>query len=205
MNNLQLLENNILEKYNSYDEVSKTERGISYYDINLQDVKEIYDIIPKKYQNNFFGSVMNMNFPIPPHIDDLNVKTTINFYIKTDNCITQFYKPNKNAREYRIDSQTTGCFFNANDLIQDNSFVAEDDDAFILDVTIPHAIWPLEPTNWPEKININNFHPYLMESLKNKNSNHSNIWPDRNAYCMRTNKYYFKEVCDMLKETGNLI
>jgi hypothetical protein len=193
-----------VEKYNSYDEISKTERGISYYDIDLKNEKEMCDVIPKKHQHNFFGSVMNMNFPIPPHIDDLQIKTTINFYIKTDNCITQFYKLNENAKEYRIDSQSSGCFFDANDLIQDDYFVAKDDDAFILDVTVPHVIWPLNNTNWPDKININNFHPYLMESLRSKSPKQPNIWPDRNAYCLRTNKYYFNEVCDMLRETGNL-
>jgi hypothetical protein len=102
--------------------------------------------------------------------------STINFYIKTDNCLTQFYKfKSENPTTRQIENQTDGYLFNVEDLETTNSFTAEPTDAYLLDVTKPHSVIPLETTN---------IH--------------------RSAIVLQTDRFTFDEVLEMLKETDNV-
>ena len=58
---------------------------------------------------------MTIDCGIPPHTDS-DIKVTINFYIRTDNCRTVYYKLlSDNPKKYQIENQTNGFIFDKND------------------------------------------------------------------------------------------
>jgi hypothetical protein len=63
--------------------------------------------------------------------------------------------------------------FYRENLIELESFMAQEGDAFCLDVTVPHAVDLL-----------------------------SDVPKERVAICMSTNEYDFEQVCNMLCDTG---
>jgi hypothetical protein len=102
--------------------------------------------------------------------------STINFYIKADNCLTQFYEfKSENLTKTQTENQTNGYLFKLDELETVNSFIAEPNDAYLLDVTKPHSVIPLQITN-----------------------------THRSAIALQTNKFTFDEVLEMLKETNNV-
>jgi hypothetical protein len=150
-------------------------KGIWYSDVECQDKDTIFGIIPAQFRSYFAMKIMEVNTRIPPHTDS-KILSTINFYIKTGNCLTQFYKfKNENPTLTQVENQTNGYLFNVEDLETANSFTAEPTDAYLLDVTKPHAVIPLETTN---------IH--------------------RSAIVLQTDRFTFDEALEMLKETDNL-
>jgi hypothetical protein len=117
---------------------------------------------------------MKINHEIPPHTDS-NIKCTINFYIKTEPCITEFYDIISDApKTLQIANQTDGHIYDISDLMLIGAFAAQQGEVWLLDTTIPHSVVPV------------------------------NELSDRVALCIATRFHDFNAVRDMLKETGAL-
>ena len=147
--------------------------GIAYYGIEVFDVSMFYNYIPKKYMKDFIFQHMKINYQIPPHTDS-DIKTSLNFYIKTDNCETVFYKPKENVTSFKLDHQTDGNTYFYDDIEKVASFVAHDNEVWLLDVTVPHSVETIE----------------------------TDIY--RHALVLQTNVYTFDQVKEILKETNNI-
>jgi hypothetical protein len=163
-----------LEETISYGhEVDGQFRGISYSFVHLNS-RKLYDLVPMKYWSNFYTQLMHINTQIPPHTDS-GIKFTINCYIKTDNCLTQFYKLNSNNPKItKLPMQTTGRIYDEADLIKTDSFIAKPNEVWVLDVSQPHAVFPLGE------------------------------FKERVAITLSSMIYNYDDVCNMLHETGNL-
>jgi hypothetical protein len=117
------------------------DRGIAYHYADLDNFS-LFDIVPEQYKDYFTVTIMRINAQIPPHTDS-GIKSTINIYINTDDCVTQFYKfKNTDPATQQVTNQTDGFIFNETDLEKTNSFVAEPNQAWLLDVSQPHAVIP---------------------------------------------------------------
>jgi hypothetical protein len=115
--------------------------GIKYCYIDINNPEKLINIFPEKQQKDCTLSVMDINYNIPPHTDS-GISAIINFYIKSDNCVTQFYKiKNQNYNSMQIQNQTDGIIFDTNDLEETVSFIAKDNEAYLLDVSQPHAVF----------------------------------------------------------------
>ena len=152
-----------------------TFKGISYSNVEFNNKDKIYNLIPEKFKKYFMIGIMEVNAQIPPHTDS-KILSTINVYINTDNCLTQFYKfKNKHLDKTQIENQTTGFLFKPEDLETTDNFVAEPNDAYLLNVSQPHAVIPQGASD---------IH--------------------RTAIVLQSGKFSFEEVIEMLKETDNL-
>lgn len=154
-------------------EIDNEFRGIQYFNLNGNLHPQIYSLIPEKYRKDFFMSLMRVNHTIPPHTDS-GINSTINFYIQTENCITQFYEfKSSETKSYQVNNQTNGFIYDENDLVKTFSFIAEVGEIWALDVTQPHSVTP-----------------------------NGNI-KERLAITLGS-QYNHQDVCNMLSETGNL-
>jgi hypothetical protein len=150
-------------------------KGIWYSDIEYQNKDTLFNTIPTRFRNQFTMISVEVNTRIPPHTDS-GILSTINFYIRPDKYLTQFYKfKSENLTKTQVENQTNGYLFKLDELETVNSFIAEPNDAYLLDVTKPHSVIPLQ---------IMNTH--------------------RSAIALQTNKFTFDEVLEMLKETNNV-
>jgi len=129
-------------------EIDNNFYGIRYNSLQSQELCLLDKILPKNFLNDFSIELMQVNCLIPPHTDS-NVECVVNFYVKTENCITQFYDIKPDANSFKIANQTNGCMYNLDDLIPGPSFIAMPGDVYILDVTKPHSVTPLttDPIN----------------------------------------------------------
>ncbi len=149
--------------------------GIRYSYINLSNSEELLQIVPEEYRDNCTLSVMDLNYRIPPHTDS-GIEAIVNFYIKTSGCITQFYKfKNEDVKTMQIENQTDGFIYDVNDLEETGSFIAEDGDAYLLDVSKPHSVITTKPG--------------LI---------------DRKAICMQFKYTTFEEAKELLEKSGQL-
>jgi hypothetical protein len=127
----------------------QNKKGITYYHVRF-DKFDAFELIPDKYRDYFTVTLMRVNDQIPPHTDS-GIKSTINIYIKTQSCVTQFYKfRHSDPAKEQISNQTDGFIFSENDLEKTNSFVAEPTQAWLLDVSQPHSVIPQR--NFDERI-----------------------------------------------------
>lgn len=152
----------------------ENERGIKYSEVSFPQFAEIMNIIPEQYQKDFCLLIMEVNSEIPPHTDS-GIKTVINVYIRTDNCATKFYKlKNNSPKTYQVENQTDGFLYKEEDLDLLGYFIAKPTETWILDVREIHSVVKM----------------YEFEY--------------RTSISLSTDKYSYDEVCEMLKETGNL-
>jgi hypothetical protein len=115
-------------------------RGIDYKKVWTPEVEKVYGVLPKKYWQDFHLTVMTIDCIIPPHTDT-EIITSINFYLQTEGCRTTFFKPKvNNPRTVQIKNQTNGCIYYEEDLVEVDSFVAEDYDVWLLDVSQIHSV-----------------------------------------------------------------
>lgn len=150
----------------------KDGRGIAYHHVDFDNF-DMFDIVPIEYKDYFTVTLMRVNCAIPPHTDS-GIKSTINIYIDTEDCVTQFYKfKTLEPGTQQVDNQTDGFIFDEHDLEKTNSFVAKTAQAWLLDVSQPHAVIP------PAKFN------------------------ERTAVAISSTLAY-NVVQDILRETGNL-
>jgi hypothetical protein len=161
--------------FNSYTENSCKRfygvngKGIGYYDLDDRN-NHLFNLIKRPYRNHFFMNLMKINSNrIMPHTDS-DIQVTINFYIQADNCRTVFYEPTEHCKTDKLPGQTNGNIFDPQYLIEKDSFIAENNEIWILDVTRPHSVERLSD-NYSERI----------------------------ALCLQTNKFSFNETLKMLK------
>lgn len=148
--------------------------GIKYMTITTPSRDELFQVIPEEHRKHFGLNVMKINRTIPPHTDSY-IKCCINFYMATENCVTQFHEPAvQNPRKYQIGNQSDGFMFVEADLKPIDRFIAQATEAWILDVKKPHSVFPLRGIT------------------------------ERRAVTLATSKFTFDEVCEMLKQTGHI-
>jgi hypothetical protein len=129
----------VLEEQNFFGEEDKS-KGIWYYHVDFPKKQELLNLIPEKYHKDISITLMKINMEIPIHTDT-GIKSTLNFYIKTNDCLTQFYKTTENTKFNRIDPHPeAGFLFDEDEVIRTHSFVAQDNEAWILDVSKPHSV-----------------------------------------------------------------
>ena len=158
----------------STDDSSKEFKGISYYNVACTNSVELYNVIPERYRKDFYFSLLYINDAIPPHTDSSD-KAVINFYVKPNDCVTQFYNlKTTSPRLSQVKNQTDGFLFDLEDLDETDKFKAAPNEAWVLDTTAVHSVNPT--VNFSERV----------------------------AVQLGTATYRFKEVIDMLRETGNL-
>lgn len=148
--------------------------GLIYHKVQTTN-SEIFDVLPKRYQKDFHLLSMTINNLVGPHTDT-GVCTVLNFYIQPENARTIFYKCTDESKVQTGMLGNNGRIFRGKVyppgiLDEAESFVAEQDDAYLLDVSQPHAVVALE-TN----------------SIRKALSLHTSVHP-------------FADVLDMLRET----
>jgi hypothetical protein len=117
---------------------------------------------------------MQISGNVLPHTDS-GILSTINIYLKPDNCKTTFYEIKTDTpNTHKLKNQTNGKIFNLASLKVIGEFVAQKDEAWLLDVTTPHSV----------------------------TSTTSNI--NRIAICLQSKKYDISKVKEMLIETNNI-
>jgi len=145
--------------------------GLRYAKVHCSEKESLFNVIPERYRKSAILLSMESNTYIPPHTDSLT-KTTINFYIRPDNCQTNFYSIKNNTGGFKTLNQTTGSTFNLSDLNLEDSFIAEPGDAYLLDVSKPHSVKPLSKIT------------------------------NRLSLCLQFVDYNFEEVLSMIKESN---
>ena len=116
-------------------------KGIEYF--NVADVDFLFDILPVEHRDKFCATLMRINRDVPPHTDT-GINVTINLYLKTNECITQFYKfKTDNPKVNQVENQTNGFIFDENDLERTHNFMAENGEVWVLDVSQPHSVKPI--------------------------------------------------------------
>jgi hypothetical protein len=144
------------------------------YNVVSTPFNNIFGLVPERYQKDFFLTSMSISGSVPPHTDS-GILSTINIYIKPDVCKTTFYKMVTNTpTTMQVENQTNGKIFSMSSLEEIGSFVAEKDDAWLLDVTLPHSV----------------------------TSANSSI--SRFAVCLQSNKHTADDVRSMLIETNHI-
>ena len=146
---------------------------IGYHFCN--DYKEMYNVIPEQYRKYFNLEIMDIYGSVTPHIDN-SIKATINFYLQTGNAETVFYDLIDENGSLQIKNNGNGYVFTLNSLKKVSSFIANDNDVYILDTSKPHSV------NFP-KTNPNGY---------------------RTAIILQTKKFTYEQVLDMLKETNSI-
>lgn len=143
-----------------------------YYEVGNTGLDEFYSVIPERFRDKFQVKYFTVTRNIIPHHDN-GARTAINFYFSTDAAVGTFYVPNvENPNKTKIGKN--GALYNPNELDIFGSYVAENFDAYLLDVTKPHSV------TFP------NFPAF------------------RAALALQTNDFTFDEVYEMLVETGNI-
>ena len=134
---------------------------------------DIFSIVPERYRDKFVVLVMKITGSIGPHTDS-EILSTINIYLKPDDCTTTFYNINTGIKinTIQIPNQTNGRVFDKEQLSQYDSFIAQTDEAWLLDVTNPHSVTSNKIDNTPI---------------------------DRTAIVLQSKCYSFEQVKEMLK------
>lgn len=147
--------------------------GIKYSYVHTTNDEDLLKVIPENHREHCTLSLMELNYQIPPHTDS-DIEAIVNFYIKTNRCITQFYyPPNQNIPTEKINNQTNGAIFHEGYLKKSVRFMAHPGDAYLLDVSKPHSVITTEPG-----------------------------LTDRKCICLQILYKSFDQAVEMLKETG---
>ena len=91
-------------------------QGISYYSLSKDIEEKILKVLPEKLRSEFEVSLMVVNAREIPYVDN-KCKAAINFYMKSGSGKTLFYDEHETF-----------------------SFSAKEDEAWILDTSVPHII-----------------------------------------------------------------
>lgn len=189
--------------------------GISYSMVATPDAARAFEVLPEKYRKDFYLALMEINTFIPPHIDT-GVLATINFYIKPDGCTTQFYRFRDDHKATRVD--TKGYVYDLSELEDTVRFTAEQDSVYLLDTTVPHAVWDMGDEVREVQMGLvklfEDAHIDTPFDPARRDQNNPPIIRDRNgnvldlpcayrdthriALCLQTVKHGFSDVADML-------
>jgi hypothetical protein len=163
-------------------------KGVYHNKIWSPDIDAIYSVVPKQYKDDFYLTLMTINSVLLPHVDN-DLVTTINFYIKTTKCRTVFYRAKDNSTYHQLENVITRpksrleedqevayvkAVYDLDDVEEIDSFIAEEGEAWLLDVSQIHNVIPVEE------------------------------FAVRKAIALRTKKYTYNDVYQMLKETNNI-
>lgn len=119
-------------------------------DIDNPNIQKIYQVIPKPARQLFSISAVKISQLLAPHVDDVN--TSILFYVRAGGFRTQFYKvitedPVINYSDTKINKQEiydSNAYrpetYRLEDLVEQDSYVASDFDAWCINGSVPHAI-----------------------------------------------------------------
>jgi len=119
-------------------------------DTNTLNIQKIYQVIPSHARQLFSISAVKISQLLAPHVDDVN--TSILFYVRAGNFRTQFYKvisedPMIDYSDTKINKQGISDSnvyrpetYRLEDLVEQDSYVASDFDAWCINGSVPHAI-----------------------------------------------------------------
>jgi len=112
--------------------------GIKYYD--TRQTNPVWSLVKETARKYWSLSFMEISGSIMPHTDS-GAATVINVYGQTNNGVTRFYQPNvMQLDKDKIKNQTNGNIFKQEQLTEIGSFVANNNDAWLLDVSKIHAV-----------------------------------------------------------------
>ena len=100
-------------------------------DTNTPNIQKIYQVIPSHARRLFSISAVKISQLLAPHVDD--VKTSILFYVQAGSIKTNKQEIN-DLNSYRPET------YRIEDLLEQDSYVAADFDAWCVDGSVPHAI-----------------------------------------------------------------
>ena len=147
--------------------------GFGAYSVSGVKNNPLNVVVPEKYRKDFYCEIVKIDGGTETH-KDIDIITRINFYLCSGGYKTLFYYGAESSHYIKIDN-IGAAGYNRNQLQQGTSFVANDGDAYLLDVTQPHSIDP------------------AVETPK-----------ERVFFAVNTNTYTFDQVKEMLQETGYL-
>jgi len=116
--------------------------GIRYYHVDESIEKKLLKtFIHPQTRKYFHLSLMVINHnDIPPHIDN-ELQVVINYYLKTANATTLFWKPKQSElTTTKVMNQKDGRLFKKDELECIGSFKAETNDFWMLDVSKIHSV-----------------------------------------------------------------
>lgn len=120
----------------------ENDKGISYHYVDFPNKNLLLDFIPSSLHKHFSITLMKVNDRVPPHTDS-GIKSTINIYLETGNCTTQFYQFNTDKpKTKQVNNQSDGFIYDESDLQKTWAFIAKQNEAWLLDVTKPHSVEP---------------------------------------------------------------
>ena len=150
-------------------------KGIKYYDAYSKVSDKLWNLIPCRFHDDFKFRIMTINCHIPPHTDS-NILCTLNVYILPGDSITKFYTSNGYAITKKLESQTNGSIFDKSCLTYTDGFTALANEVYLLDVTVPHEVEPID----------------------------KEISVERVVMCLQSRNHTFHETYEMLQETNNI-
>ena len=160
-------------EYNIKQHVVSYTNRLSYAVVSTP-LNDIFSLVPERYRKDFGLFIMEVSDNIPPHTDS-GILSTINIYLKPDNCKTTFYEIITDIpKTSQLINQTNGKLFDLTSLKVIGEFVAEQDEAWLLDVSIPHSVTSAKSTT------------------------------NRIAVCLQSKKHDVSKVKEMLIETNNI-
>jgi hypothetical protein len=119
-------------------------------DTNTPNIHKIYQVIPSHARQLFSISAVRISRLLAPHVDDVN--TSILFYVRAGDFRTQFYKviaknPTINYSTIEANNQAISDSnayrpetYRSEDLVEQDSYIARDFDAWCVNGSVPHAI-----------------------------------------------------------------
>lgn len=103
-------------------------------------LNNIFSLVPERYKKDFVVLIMEISGSISPHTDS-GILSTINIYLKPDECKTVFYELIDTTVPIRqIKNLTIGKLFSLPNLKVIGEFEAQPNDAWLLDVTQIHSV-----------------------------------------------------------------
>lgn len=164
-------------------------KGVFHNKIWTPDSEKIYSVIPKRYWNEFYLTVMTINSVLLPHRDN-DLISTINFYLKTDNCRTVFYKEKQGA-----------TFWQPENIITRPKSKLENEE----EVAYVKAVYDLEDVEEVSEFTAKNGEAWLLDVNEIHNVVPNGDFSSRKAIALRTKNYNYQQVYEMLKETGYVV
>lgn len=113
-------------------------KGISYNNA-LVDTSSISEIVSRLPEDKISIQFMSINHEVPPHVDN-GINTVINIYTKAGGYTTTFHKAKEGASKHRLPNQDSGYVCAWHEVDEVDSFIAEDGDAWVLNVSELHSV-----------------------------------------------------------------
>jgi hypothetical protein len=126
-------------------------------------LRNLFGIRPDRVQ---FATIDGVGF-LAPHRDH-NTLVTLNYYAIAGDDVTIFYKEKEGAVPVTYEGKEQANIFNPNDLLEVGSFVANSNEAFLLDVSQIHAVLKTnpEPRVFVSYAWANHTYDQVLDSLK---------------------------------------